>query len=503
MDASSPSASRASPSELDAYRLEADRFLSAIEDETYRHYAGLKDRLELEPIYERHAELTELERVRAIGAAVEDGPGVRELWRFACQTHLSGLTRAQEERIAAAEAELTATIDGRTIPFRMLEPEIANEPDRAVRERMDERRRTLLDEHLNPLYIESAALVRQAVPQLGAPTYLDLHRAFGLALDRLADECRELLDETRSLWETAGDRLFRTRVGVALAEAKRWDVARAFRAPQWDSSFPRDRMLPALEATLTDLGIELGRQENIALDVEQRPTKTPRAYCFPIEVPGRIVLMIQPQGGPWDWHSLFHEAGHSEHFAHMAPDLGFEHRRLGDDAVTEGWAFLFDHLVAEPAWLRRRLDVPRPDEYAAESAAELLYFVRRYAAKLLYELELHSTSGDVEALRPRYVELLGDALGIEPPAENFLADVDSGFYVSAYLRAWAVEAQLQWFFREELGNEWFRRRVAGSLLRELWSLGQKPTADELLRDLMGAPVELSAIAERIRERLPS
>jgi hypothetical protein len=262
-------------------------------------------------------------------------------------------------------------------------------------------------------------------------------------------------------------------------------------------------MLPALEATLTDLGIELGRQENIALDVEQRPTKTPRAYCFPIEVPARIVLMIQPQGGPWDWHSLFHEAGHSEHFAHMDPDLAFEYRRLGDDAVTEGWAFLFDHLVAEPAWLRRRLDVPRPDEYAAESAAELLYFVRRYAAKLLYELELHSSSGDVEALRPRYAELLGDALGIEPPAENFLADVDSGFYASAYLRAWALEAQLQWFLREELGNEWFRRRVAGSLLRELWSLGQKPTADELLQDLMGAPVELSAVAQRIRERLRS
>src|SRR5262249_53973422 len=161
-----------------------------------------------------------------------------------------------------------------------------------------------------------------------------------------------------------------------------------------------------------------------------------------------------------------------------------------------GWAFLFDHLVAEPAWLRRRLDVPRPDEYAAESAAELLYLVRRYAAKLLYELELHSSSGDVEALRPRYAELLGDALGVQRAAENFRADVDSGFYVSAYLRAWALEAQLHWFLREELGNEWFRRRVAGSLLRELWSLGQKPTADELLRDLMGAPVELSAIAER-------
>ncbi len=27
-------------------------------------------------------------------------------------------------------------------------------------------------------------------------------------------------------------------------------------------------------------------------------------------------------------------------------------------AVTEGWASLFEHLVDEPAWLNRRLDVP-------------------------------------------------------------------------------------------------------------------------------------------------
>jgi hypothetical protein len=501
MDASSPAVTPASPSELDSYRLEADRFLTALEEESYQHYAGLKDRLELEPIYEQHADLAELDRIRAIGAATDDHDDLRELWRFGCQTYLSSLTRTNDERIAAAEAELTATVDGRTIPFRMLRPEIANEPDRAVRERLDEQRRALVDEHLNPLYVESIGVPRQAVPQLGAPTYLDLHRSFGFPLDRLADDCRELLEETRSLWETAGDRLFRARAGVGLAEAGRWDVGRALRAPQWDAAFPRDRMLPALEATLHDLGIELRRQENVLLDLEQRPTKTPRAYCFPIEVPGRVVLMIQPLGGPWDWHSLFHEAGHSEHFAHTSPDLALEHRRLGDDAVTEGWAFLFDQLVAEPAWLRRRLDVPRPDEYASESAAELLYFVRRYAAKLLYEVELHSDGGDVEALRPRYVELLGDALGIEPAGEDFLADVDSGFYVSAYLRAWALEAQLHWFLREELGTEWFRRRVAGSLLRELWSLGQKPTADELLQDLMGTQVELSAVAERIRERL--
>ena len=49
-----------------------------------------------------------------------------------------------------------------------------------------------------------------------------------------------------------------------------------------------------------------------------------------------------------------------------------------------------------------------------------------------------------------------------------------------------VEAQLREFLREELGNEWFALRDEGDLLRELWSLGQEPTADELLRDAFSA-----------------
>ena len=61
-----------------------------------------------------------------------------------------------------------------------------------------------------------------------------------------------------------------------------------------------------------------------------------------------------------------------------------EAKRLGDMAVTEGWAMLMQHLVTEPAWLNRRLDVPRPAELAYDGAVSLLYFV----APLLREAPL-------------------------------------------------------------------------------------------------------------------
>jgi hypothetical protein len=217
-------------------------------------------------------------------------------------------------------------------------------------------------------------------------------------------------------------------------------------------------------------------------------------------VPDKVMLVIQPMGGPDDWRALFHEAGHTEHFAHTSADLSVEDRRLGDNAVTEGWAMLLQHLIDEPAWLLRRLDVPRPQEFAVEGATGLLYFVRRYCAKLLYELEFHAAD-DPTALRSRYVELLGDALKVEPSPTDYLGDIDSGFYVTAYLRSWAFEAQLRRFLRERFGNTWFTRKDAGSLLRELWSEGQRMNADELLSEVTGAPIEMEAVAERVRESL--
>ena len=130
----------------------------------------------------------------------------------------------------------------------------------------------------------------------------------------------------------------------------------------------------------------------------------------------------------------------------------------------------------------------------------LLFFVRRYSAKLLYELEFHG-NGSLDEMSKRYVELLGDALKVEPNPANYLTDIDGGFYASSYLRSWALEAQLREFLREKFGETWITRREAGSLLRELWAEGQRWTAEEMLKEVTGATLEMESVATRIRETL--
>ena len=98
----------------------------------------------------------------------------------------------------------------------------------------------------------------------------------------------------------------------------------------------------------------------------------------------------------------------------------------------------------------------------------------------------------------RYVELLGNALRIQPSPTDYLGDIDSSFYVTGYLRSWALQAQLRSHFRDRFGSAWFSNRDAGSMLRELWSEGSRLNADELLADVAGEELEWNIRREPAR-----
>src|SRR4051812_43534435 len=179
-------------------------------EEQYLHYAGHKDAFELEPIYERHAGLVQLDRVRAIGAAATE-ERTRFLWRWTSENYLTNITKAQLERVATLEAELEAEVDGDRIPFRMITPAIMREPDRDRRRRLHQAAAELREEHLNPMLLEAARMHRAAVPDLGTDDYVALYERIGFYLERLAADCRAILDSTERMWEESADRLLRTR----------------------------------------------------------------------------------------------------------------------------------------------------------------------------------------------------------------------------------------------------------------------------------------------------
>jgi hypothetical protein len=491
--------------DLDAYRRSAETFLSEVEAEYYRHYAGLKEAYEIESIYARHGALftrQAIETLRELGAAATPGGEGRRrltmLLDFAVEGYLGEATKTVEAELARREAGLSLDLDDRRLGFRESSVVQANEPDPGAREAIERAHLELTERELGALYRELIDRQHESAAALGWDSYREMC-ADCKSID-LADLERETLAFTAATgasFREVVDPALRRTLGFGLDRLRRSDLPRFFRAPDEDRHFPADRLIPSFLETLRGLGIEATGQAGVNLDLEPRPHKSPRAFCAPVRVPGEVYLVLAPIGGRDDYAALLHEGGHAQHAAHVDADLPFEFRYLGDNGVSEAYAFLFDHLVEDPEWLERRLGVGDVPELISYARAQRLIHLRRYAAKLSYELELHGAGNGrtVDALAPRYAELLGAALQIQWPTQPFLADVDPGFYCTAYLRAWPLEAHLRAYLRERFGPAWFEEREAGDVLRSLWREGQRMAPDELLAQLTGERLEFAVVLE--------
>ena len=475
---------------VDDYRAEAETFLTAIDREYYEHFAGLKDDFEIEAIYEHHGSLFSREAVDGL----RDGDS-RVLLKFAAEGYVEQGVKELAAEFARIEAGLEVELDGKAIPYRQAAVLQANERDPKRRRALEDTRNELLADHLNPLLREMLDRSRALVQELGWPHVRAMTEELsGIDLGALGQQTEAFLAATEADYEAVVEPRLRSELDIGFDELQRADMAAFFRAPSLDGVFPAERLMPTFEATLAALGLENESPGNVIVDAEPRPKKTPRAFCAPVRVPEEVYLVITRMGGREDYEALMHEAGHAEHYSHVDPALPVEHRYLGDNSVTEGFAFLFEHLTEDPAWLERRLGIADPAPVVEQARASKLVFLRRYCAKIAYELELHG-GGELDGLDELYARRLSDAVHVDWPKTPWLSDVDSFFYVAAYLRAWALETHLRRELRERFGELWFENPGAGDLLRELWSSGQRDRGDELLRRLTGAELDFSALLD--------
>jgi len=134
-------------------------------------------------------------------------------------------------------------------------------------------------------------------------------------------------------------------------------------------------------------------------------------FCAPVRVPDEVYLVMRPHGGQTDYQTLLHELGHALHFAYTRADYPFEYRWVGDNSVTESYAMLFDHLMQHPRWLLRYSGLGKRElpPFLRAAALEELQFLRRYCAKLIYEVQLHGGQLSWDVIPDLYVETLTEA----------------------------------------------------------------------------------------------
>lgn len=493
---------------LDQYRNDFAEFHKTCAREHYLFHSGQKSHLEIAPIYERYAHLFERSSIDRLKLELEQSApeievapvSIRRLLSVAVEQYLEDSVKRLTEEISEYEASATLEWDGREMTFQDSTVAISTERKRETRRGVYAKRLVAI-EASNDLRAERLLKLHETSRALGYPTYLDLfERLRQLNYSDLTRQASSFVSKTEPAYLSRLDDLLRRELGIRVDEAERSDAMYLSHLKRFDDRFPPEQMLYVYRETMAGLGIRTDSQTNIAIDSEPRHRKNPRAFCMPISIPDDVKLVIRPAGGQSDYQSLLHESGHAQHYGWASGELPSEFKYTGDYALTETYAFLFNHLISDGNWLSAFLGFAQNSEFVRAAMLARLISVRRYSAKLMYEKELHADDS-LKNAATLYAEFQTEATKFKTWSGEFLFDLDDSFYSASYLRAWAFEVSLREYLKTRFGARWWASRQAGSFLRELWETGDRYTADEMAAQIGIGPIDFDPLTDEFNSAL--
>jgi hypothetical protein len=480
------------------------RYLFERSEEARAVRVGEKETSEQAAIVARYRDLftePQLEALRDEEDAAADGDDRERLYRLR-KTCEDGIVVAElAETLDALENALLAeriVWQGEELPLRSAQAKLALLADYAERE------------ELGALHVEASArfnpdrrelLAAGEALSAGLSGEMDpvarSEEEKGISLRELAAALVRAREEATGAWEPLRGRWLDRLLG-----SDREDTPSAAHAG-WlrrlsplEATYTKERAVPVCTDTLLRLGFDLEEERGIKLDLEDRPQKSPRACVIASDPPSVVHLITRAQGGLHDYQAFLHEAGHALHYAGCDPALPYTFRKISrDHALTEIYSYIVEAVSREPGWHAEHFGLTDEEaEQNAEATTFLEAFLfRRYSAKLEYELDFWGRFAGDGGTPDGYAERLLDATGLRYPGENYLADMDSGFYSADYLRAWIRCAQLREHLRREVGEDWWRRAETGELLRDLFREGTRPLSEDVAARLGFDPLDTTPL----------
>ena len=485
----------------------AQRLKSAIALERYETRAGLKGRPALTRIYSEHRFLLAPQVLPAIQRELAEAHGderrrLTALFNWIASQRVEAELAPLEDELRTWEADATVTLGQAEVPLRRVRGAIV---------RTDRRGDRLAWEAARNRRVEEAAAVRldvvhrerEAVSQLGLGNYIEAwERLAGLNLRGMERFAVEILARTEDRYRHAFLREVGRRIGTEARAAANSDATWLIGMRWLAQPFAINPLISRLRRDLEKMGLPLPRDGVVRLDLDRRPLKQGTSFCAPLEVPGDVVLVVSPVGGWADARGLLHEIGHTLHFAYTSASLAWEERALGDTAVTESFALLFESLTLDRGWIESStgLSGSALDEYLALAGFLQLYRLRRHAAQFLWEMELAASDKPGE-LAPRYAELMSEATGFSHDPVTYLEGIRRGFWVARQLRAWMLSAIMLDALRDRFAAGWHTDPGAGQFLGEILSAGQREDASDLANQLGDKRLTPNPLLEKTSEWL--
>ncbi|HET7826291.1 MAG TPA: hypothetical protein VFK90_13230 [Anaeromyxobacter sp.] len=448
--------------ERDEVARAVDGLVLALDEERFRHVAGLEAEPALDRPFRDHHRAAHKDTAAALRQA-----GFEELARRVGSLRAERAAAEHEERWRAEEAHATGLGPRGAEPLAALELAVPREQD-------PDRRAAFAAAAAGAM--AAAASAREGWAEA---------RARAAAEVGLAPDWRAVVEGDGVL--AASDDAYRDVLAFSarrgLPESpragglSRADLLRVLAHPRWDGLFRPGMLDVALRITLEKLGLERAR---IRVDAGERPQAWPGAHA----VGARVSL--RPRGGAADWHDLLAAAGRALAAAAAAPSAR-------DPVLGEALAWLLGSLVLEPRWLADRADVERrhaPD-VVRDLALRRLFALRADAAALRVATEVErGLSGS--AWRSAHRDALSQAALATWEGVRASRDGDASRLAAKVLGAGAGE-RLRLAVRERFDEDWWRNPRTAAHLAGLLAAGALPPSEE--------PPPAAAAARMLASRL--
>jgi hypothetical protein len=428
-------------------------------------------------------------------AAGKDRRTLSLLHAYLVGEHLS------REAAAGSDAPQPAlTWDGRPVPISRVPSLLASEPDPARRTALEHawvearRRQGAADDaRWRGIAVAGGRVGYGSLLALAA----DLR---GEPIEALAALAQGALAATDATYRTLFQALARLEMGQDLSSLRGRDVPRLLRAGEDVRAFPAGRATVDVGETLAALGLQLANRPGAVLDLEARPGKDPRPLALPVEVPGSVRVSFAPQGGAAELRALLHEMGAATFYAHVTSPV-LEFRRLGT-VTAEAWAFLFEDLAGDPAWLAERTGLAESHvaPLVRAAAARRLLGARTLAARILVEIAREREPGRARDVARAVLESAFARPVEADELELFLQERDPLLESADALRALLLAAQAEAFLTGRAGSSWWRSKESGAWLATAFAEGSRLAPAELARAFGAANVDASALESSSRAR---
>ncbi len=510
------------------YRRDYAAYSATLKRARYDYHTDARPHLRLAPIQDRYADLWTRSSIDDLTRAREEAATQFEIER----TALSALLRAaQLGHLEACSAEASGELAHCTASTRFEwngaplaaddAPEaLAVEPDAARRRELSARWFDAV-RACDDLRAARLDALRETALALGLKSY------FGF---------RSEVAETKieSLCAGADDFLERT-ARVYNASLFEWATARQLpatdaRAPVYadslfltrlshlDPFFPAGELRATYDATMSGLGIRVGRQLNVRIETAAKTVGKMPVACFALNPPEDVRLVYQDEGGANFYQTFFAAAGRTQHFAWVSRDLVVRYPEFihaPDETTRAGFSFLFGDLLADATWLAANRHV-RPSvasEITRSFALVELYRTRRACIRLRQQRVLEqATDPRSEHLAESYTAALEEATSFRAHPALYLRDlIPAGLHdtreesvellPAVYLRARLFATSLGEYLRTRHGHRWWSTRGAADELIDLWNTGSRYTVEELAALVgLGTP-DFDLLADSINSTL--